>query len=453
MHNFSRAKIREATALKVSCYNRKLYIKVTYYTSMDYKIVLKEQREELTKAEREGKLILRIGLEKAKAYLLHPNIVVILGVRRCGKSIFSYLLAKNHLFGYINFDDERLIGVNAGDLNRILEAMYGLSGAIEYVVLDEIQNVPGWELFANRLRRTKKVIVTGSNSKLLSGELATRLTGRYFDYTLYPFSFSEFLQWKGFRTSITYTTSEKAELINYLELYLQLGGFPETHLLGKEITSRIYNDIITKDILLRYKVKKKEDLRKMAKYLISNFSQEISYSKLSSIIGIKHLSTTSNWISYLEQAFLIIKLERFDYKLKQQMLAPKKMYCIDPGIVTMIAFANSENKGRLMENVVLLELLRQKSLEAQLEIYYWKDHQQHEVDFVVKEGPKVVQLIQVTLASSGEELKEREIRSLHKATLALRCTEALVITWDYERKEENITFIPLWKWLLREGKR
>lgn len=412
--------------------------------------MLKEQREELRQIETEGNIIPREGLEYTRAYLKHPNIVAILGVRRCGKSIFSYLLAKESLFGYVNFDDERLLGVTANDLNQILEAMYGLSGNIEYIVLDEIQNVPGWELFANRLRRTKKVIVTGSNSKLLSGELATRLTGRYFDITLYPFSFSEFLQWKRFVISTTYATSEKAELLNHLARYLQQGGFPETYAFGKETALRIYNDIITKDILLRYKIKKKEDLRKLAKYVITNFSQEISYSKLAHVLGIRRTSTISNWISYLEQAFLIIKLERFAYKLKQQILAPKKIYGIDPGIITMMAFATSENKGRIMENAVLLELLRKKSRDPELEIYYWKDYQHHEVDFVVKKGPRIQQLLQVTFASNKEEIKERELRSLQKGEKELRCKELKVITWDYEEKERNITFIPLWKWLLEK---
>src|SRR3989338_2363915 len=156
---------------------------------MDFKRIIKEQREELERIEREERIILREGLDEARRFLGHPNILAILGVRRCGKSIFSYLLAKGSPFGYINFDDERMAGIRSEDLNTLLEAFYELSPDVDTIILDEVQNVSHWELFANRLRRTKKVIVTGSNSKLLSGELSTHLTGRYVDLTLFPFSF------------------------------------------------------------------------------------------------------------------------------------------------------------------------------------------------------------------------------------------------------------------------
>ena len=173
---------------------------------------------------------------------------------------------------------------------------------------------------------------------------------------------------------------------------------------------------------------------------------------MSRILDIKHVSTVSNWISYLEQAFLIIKLERFDFKLKQQFIAQKKIYCIDNGIVSSVGFGLSENTGRIMENTVAVELLRKVSIEPALEVYYWKDHQQNEVDFVVKKGPKVKQLIQVTYATERHEINERETKSLVKASKELRCRNLLIITWDYEDDKTidkmTIKFIPIWKWLL-----
>src|SRR3989344_441766 len=420
---------------------------------MDFKSIIKEQREELEKIEETEKIIKRAGLEESKKLLKYPNILAILGIRRCGKSIFSYLLAKPHKFAYINFDDERLVGLKSDDLNKILESFYELYGDIEYIILDEIQNVNNWELFVNRLRRTKKIILTGSNSKLLSGELSTHLTGRYLDKILFPFSFKEFLKLKEVKENKVYTTKEKAEIMKTLQEYLEIGGFPEAYKFGKGIISKIYEDILTKDILLRYKITKKEEIKKLAKYLITNSSEEITYSKLANIFNIKHISTISNWISYLENAFLIFKLERFDFKLKQQFIAPKKIYSIDSGLMNFIGFKFSENRGKVIENEVALELQRKKFANLSFEVYYWKDHQQNEVDFIIKKDKKIEQLIQVSYINSKEEIKEREINALLKASKQLNCNNFLIITWDYEAEEKikgekKIKFIPLWKWLL-----
>jgi len=237
-----------------------------------------------------------------------------------------------------------------------------------------------------------------------------------------------------------------------LQEYLEIGGFPEAYKFGKGMISKIYEDILTKDILLRYNISKKEEIKKLAKYLITNSSGEITYSKLARIFNIKHVSTISNWISYLENAFLIFRLERFDFKLKQQFIAPKKVYCIDSGLMNTIGFKFSENKGKVIENEVALELQRRKAKENSFEIYYWKDYQQNEVDFVIKRDKKIESLIQVSYINSKEEIKEREINALLKASKELRCKNLIVITWDYETEEkfegEIIKFVPLWKWLL-----
>lgn len=418
---------------------------------MEIKTIIKEQREELRDIENRERLIKRELLQKAVSYLKYPNILAVTGIRRCGKSILSYLLAKDKSFGYINFDDERLSGLKPQDLNKVLESFYQLYGDIEYVILDEIQNVAKWELFVNRLRRTKKIIITGSNSKLLSGELSTHLTGRYIDIVLYPFSFKEFLDFKKIKTEKDYTTKEKAAVLCCLEEYLALGGFPETNKFGKAILSRIYNDIITKDILLRYKIKKTEKIKELAKYMITNFCQEASYRKLAATLGVKRVSTISNWVSYLEDSFLIHRLERFSFKLKQQIIAPKKFYCVDTGIVSAVAFSFSENKGYFMENAAAIKLQEDK-LRDNSEVYYWKDYQQNEVDFVVKKGKKVSQLIQVSYIQRETEIKERQIKPLLKASEELNCNNLSVVTWDYQKqgkyKGKRIEFVPLWRWLL-----
>jgi predicted AAA+ superfamily ATPase len=436
-------------------YDRKLFNKVFYYDIMDFSGIVKEQREEMEGLERRERLVAREAYGHAQRYLAHPNAVAIIGPRRCGKSVFSYMLARGGKFGYINFDDERLIGIGTGDLNRVLEAFYQLYGDVDLVVLDEVQEIEGWELFVNRLRRTKRVIVTGSSSRLLAGELATHLTGRYIDVPLHPFSFREYLDLKGVRPSTPYTTLEKATVLNHLKEYMRVGGFPEVEKFGPAILPRIYDDIVTKDIVVRHGVRRTDDLRNMAKYLITNCSNEMSYSKLSNMFGIKHVATVSNWFSYLVQSFLVIKLERFDYKLKRQYQSPKKVYCVDNGIVNAIGFGLSENAGRLMENVVAVELQRMRALKPSLEVYYWRDYQHHEVDFVLKEGPAILSIIQVTRADARGDVHDREVRSLLKASESLRCKELEVITWDHEGEEtvdgRHIEFTPLWAWLARSN--
>ncbi|MEM3555607.1 MAG: ATP-binding protein [Candidatus Micrarchaeia archaeon] len=415
--------------------------------------ILKEQREELEQIEREENIIERDKHNEAKNLLEHPNILAVLGIRRCGKSVFSYLLAKDSM-GYVNFDDERLAGLKGQELNNILQSIYELYGDVKYLVLDEVQNVDNWELFANRLRRTKRVILTGSNSKLLSGELATHLTGRYVSINLFPFSFQEFLRFKRHKLEGFHTTKEKAMLLTLLREYLETGGLPEAYKFGKSIIARIYDDIITKDLLLRYKIKRTADLRQLARYLVTNSAEEFTYGKLAKIFGIKHISTVSNWVSYLENSFLLFKIDRFDFKLKKQFLAPKKIYCVDTGIINTVGFKFSEDTGRIIENAVAVELQRRITSAERKEIYYWKDHLQNEVDFVVKEGKRITQLIQVAYATKRNEIRRKELTALVKAGRELRCRNLLVITWDCELEERvggfRVRFVPLWKWLLGE---
>ncbi len=441
-------------------FNRKLFKKVCEYIIMnveELKDVILLQREEMKEKFEKFKIIDReIDKNRLLKFLKYPNILTILGVRRCGKSIFSWQIFSERKFGYINFDDERLSEIKTSDLNKVLQAFYEIYGTdMEYFVLDEPQNVERWELFVNRLRRTKKVIVTGSNSQLLSGELATALTGRYISFELFPFSFREFLEYHGMKINEFMTTKKISEVKKLLSEYLKIGGLPETYLFGKEITFRIYSDIIEKDMIRRLKIRRISTLKELAKYLVTNFAREITYRKLAHIFEIRDVHTVKNWIEGLENSYLFFLIERFSPKLKEQIIAPKKVYCIDNGIITSVSFRLSENLGNLMENLVGIELLRRKSYwHNDWEIYYFKDHQHREVDFVIKQGLRVNQLIQVTYASGRDEIEQREIKSLLRAaeTFKKDKPELLVITWDYENEERiknrKIKFVPLWKWLL-----
>ena len=417
----------------------------------ELKRIVTEQRKELEEEFKKECIIRRENLDYAKSFLKYPNVLAILGVRRAGKSTFATILAMDikEKFGYVNFDDERLISLKTEDLDKVLQVFYELYGDISLVILDEPQNVFGWELFVSRLRRTKKVIITGSNSQLLSGELATHLTGRHIDFTLYPFSFKEILSFKP-----GYLAQDIAKTRMELNSYMRGSGFPEFRKFGSSIVEHIYKDILTKDCLERYSIKNKKAFKELSNYLISNFSCEFTYSKLSNIFNIKDAHTTKNYIEYLKESFLIIVIERFSPKLKQHIIAPKKIYVIDHGICNFLSFRLSKDFGKLMENIVCINLMRKKSIMPLLEIYYWKDYAQKEIDFVIKEKSKINELIQVCYDFQNYQTKEREISSLLKASKELKCNKLKIITWDYEAEEyvqnKKIKYIPLWKWLLMQ---
>jgi len=411
----------------------------------EIKTAIVEREEEIKQKFEMERIIERDKTDKAKKLLSTDVALIITGARRCGKSIFAFMLGRDEKFGYVNFEDERL-SIEGRELNRVLEAIYALKGDVNLLIFDEIQNVEGWEKFVSRLLPTKKVIITGSNARLLSKELATFLTGRHVDITLFPFSFREFLRFNEFEPNI-YLTKDIARIKEYLRDYLENGGFPLVYKIGRVFLMENYKDIIERDIIQRYKIRYPRVLKNLAKYMITNSSREISFNKLKNILKVKSVHTIINYSSYLENAYLLIFLERFSFKLKEQVKAPKKVYCIDTGLINSIGFKFSENLGRLVENLVAVELKRREK-----KIFYWKDHQQREVDFVVKEGLRVKELIQVTYASEMNEIERREIKGLLKASKELKCKNLKVITWDYESEEEfknqKIKFVPLWRWLL-----
>jgi predicted AAA+ superfamily ATPase len=381
---------------------------------------------------------------------------IITGPRRCGKSVLSYMFAKTSGAGYLSFDDER-IAISASELNKVLEAMHSLKKDSMFLVLDEIQEVSGWERFASRLVDEKKLIITGSNARMLSRELGTFMTGRHIDHVLLPFSFREFLSYNRVQYDAVagaFTTSGRATLKTMLEKYLEVGGFPMAVRSGREPLVGIYGDMIERDVIQRYGITQQGTLRDFVRYLISNTAMEVSYSKLGNIFSMKDKNMAQEWLGYLESAYVLLKLERFSFKLKESVIAPKKVYAIDTGLANVVSL--NSNITRNMENCVAIELFRRKSYwRTDTELNYWKDHQQHEVDFVTRRGRKVEQLIQVTYATDMAGMRDRETKGLVRASEELRCSNLLCITWDYEAKEKingkTIVFMPLWKWLLERG--
>jgi len=417
------------------------------------KRVIRDQEDELRQKVKTVRLVQRVYLKELSKALSHANALVLTGIRRSGKSMSAILLTGGRQYVYLNFDDPSLEGMRQSDFQSVKEAFLSINPNPEYIILDEIQNINGWELFVSRLRETNKVIVTGSNATLMSDELATRLTGRYISFNVFPFSFEEFLSYNDFMPDVN-LTKDISRTKELLDKYIKEGGFPETYLFGSRFAVQIYSDILSKDAEKRFNIRHKQSFRELSRYLVSNVAKEASYNNLSKILGIKSLNTVKKYFGFLEDTYLIFRLDKFSRRMKGQILGNKKVYCIDDGIVNMIGFRSEEEKGRLIENTVAVELMRRKQYwNITQELYYWQDYQHNEVDFVVKERSKVTQLIQVAYRISDPATKKRELSSLVKASKELKCNNLLLITWDAEGSEKyggkKVMFIPLWKWLLK----
>jgi predicted AAA+ superfamily ATPase len=374
-------------------------------------------------------------------------IKVIIGPRRAGKSFFAmHKLSKLGSFGYANFDDEKILEIK--DYDEIINTLNSLYNKPPHLLLDEIQNLDRWELFVNRLQRQGyNLIITGSNSKLLSRELATHLTGRHLLTNVFPFSFKEFLKLE----KKELTSSEiKAKLLDYLNQ----GGYPEPltkNLDHKDYLSTLFNSIIYSDIVKRFRIRSVQAIEDLAIHLISNTAREFSYNSLSKVTKCKSVHTAEKYLGYLEEAFLFFKLSRFSFKTREQIASNKKIYCIDTGFIHAKAFRFSQELGRLYENLVAIQL-KKEEMNKRTELYYWKNQGQEEVDFVVKKGLKIKQLIQVCYELDDPKAKERELRAIIKASKELKCNNLLIITEDKEGaatyKGKRIAYVPLWKWLL-----
>jgi predicted AAA+ superfamily ATPase len=412
--------------------------------------VLLIQKRELESRFKEKYVERDIDLRRINNNLIN----VIIGPRRSGKSFFAiHVLNKMGSFGYANFDDERLVEVK--DYDEIVNTIDSIYNNPKYLLFDEIQNLEKWELFVNRLQRQgHNLVITGSNSKLLSKELATHLTGRHSLTNVSPFSFHEYLKLEDKELTGN-------EIKTKLFSYVTQGGYPEPlikKLDHKDYLSTLFASIIYKDILKRFRVRSVQAIEDLATYMISNIAKEFSYNTLTKMTKCKSVHTVEKYLNYLEEAFIFFKLNRFSFKVKEQMASNKKIYCVDNGFISAKAFKFSPDMGQLYENVVAIEL-KKLEMDGVANIYFWKSKQQEEVDFVVKQGLKVTHLIQVCFDVSDVKTKEREIRALIKAGKELKCKNLVAITEDYEAKEKiswfgvegNIRFIPLWKLLFEQS--
>lgn len=413
--------------------------------------ILRDQREELVAlssqrfCERKEESMIKLESKKAQ---------VVIGVRRSGKSTLCLnALTKAHAnFAYVNFDDERLMRLTADDLNDILKCLYQIYGDFTHLFLDEAQNIEGWHLFVNRLlRQGMRVIITGSNAKLLSSELSTYLTGRYNEIALFPFSFSEFCEMENVATT-ELSTKTDALLRRAFDKYMQSGGFPEI-INGEEnaegYVDTLVSNILERDIVQRFKVRYKDTFKSLSNHLMNNAPCEIVYAALQRTFNFKNDKTVENYVGYLYQAYLMKRLRKFSTKSSER-IRNAKCYPIDVSLMNARkdAFAK-DNLGWRLEVLVYLSLCRKYT--AGYDIYYHKTDS-YEVDFVVCHRSTVVELVQVSYDISNKKTINRETSALLKAGNALKCDGLTLITAFEERvieiEDKVINICPAYKWLL-----
>ncbi len=419
--------------------------------------ILQDQRQELKFVDTR-KLCTR--KEEQSLDLNSPLAQVVIGVRRSGKSTLCMKVIKESgiTFGYVNFDDEQLAKLRTEQLNDVLDAVYKVYGDVSHLFLDEVQNIPDWALFVNRLlRQGMHLLLTGSNANLLSGELATHLTGRYNQIELYPFSFAEYCVLQGVDIA---TQSTKANALRYkaLEEYMQQGGFPELQHLSNPhtYTLSLLNAIIKKDICKRYSVRHQQTLSDLANGVLENFCQEISYKQLSEQYQLGSVHTAKQYLHYLEEAYMVRTLPLYSFKNRDRQTM-RKYYAVDPAFITnhedMLQRANF---GWRLENVVAIELMRRMDSELE-QLYYYKKSRLFEVDFVRVRMGKIEELVQVTYDFANPSTKQynREIGGLVKGAQLTGCNNLRLIIMNghpqtIEKDGYTIQCVRATDWLLHQ---
>ncbi len=410
------------------------------------------EQETYTKTFLDKPLIQREHFTNYQKQLTTTLIKTILGPRRAGKTTLGLLLLKKTDFYYINFDDEILSTLKKEDLGGLLELLNELFGKRPYLFLDEIQNIDSWELFVNRLQRLGyNILLSGSNSKLLSKELSSHLGGRTLSLEILPFSFKEFLTAKHI-TAIKETDEEIGRIKNQLQEYLQWGGYPEIIMdlpdpnLRKKYLNELFDTIIFRDITQRFNIKFTAELVALATVIINQFSTRTSLTKVSRDLEISS-HTIKKYLSYLEEAYLIVSSKKFSYKPREIESSFRKYYCIDTGLLHAKKSTLTKDFGKTLENIVAIELRRRN-----IDLYYYMVDNKYEVDFVIGDSTAITEVIQVV--DDEKEIPRREIKTGILACKKLRCHTLTIITWNTENKklEGDITIqtLPLWKWLTKQ---
>lgn len=412
-------------------------------------VILTDQQEEL---EARCKDYLCHREEEKLIDLKSPQAQVVIGVRRSGKSTlcFQALESADVKYAYADFDDERLQGIDAGQLNELLEVLYKIYGDFEYLFLDEIQDVDGWHLFVNRMLRKKMhVVITGSNAKLLSSELATHLAGRAKEINLYPFSFAEYCAMKGIDTERQSTKAEGIRRAAFDE-YMRHGGFPELLSISdkRAYVSALVDNILKGDIEQRYNISYKAAFEQLAQHLLNVSPTSIVTTDLADTFHIKSEHTVKNYLAYLRQAFILIGIRKYTAKSKVRV-TQEKVYAVDVALMNQRADAFAgDNLGWRLKTVVLLHLMK-RCKQNGWDLYYLKERS-GECDFIVCSGKTVMQAIQVSYDTAAEKTRKREINGLLLANRQTQCEDLLLLTdheyGDMVKDGHRITIRPVYDW-------
>ena len=398
----------------------------------DYCKIIKEQKKEL-----EDMLALPVLVREPTKRIDggSPLAQVVLGMRRSGKSVICRTALKNsgRKFGYVDFDDETLARIGAGDLNEVLTAVYAVYGEVDTLFFDEIQNIDGWHLFVNRLLRSgKHLVLTGSNAKLLESDLATHLTGRYLPIQVQPFSFAEYREWIGH--SEDGTTESAAEKTRDWERYFFKGGLPETFQMAdaRGYVKALYDSILSKDILRRHQVRNARRFIDAAYVVMQQFAREISYENLAAASGVASVHTMQTYLGYLAESYLVSTVRHYSAKPSER-IRNEKVYVGDPAFISYFTgvLGSEEELGWRLENIVFLELLRRREA-SDYEIYYYRD-QSYDVDFCLVRHGKIIALVQVAYTIAGAKTRKRELPPLFGVARKTGCRKLLLIT-DHERE-------------------
>jgi len=419
---------------------------------MDSRILKELVVEQKKDFEKKEKFVERTILKEIKQYLNLPHVIIISGLRRSGKSTLlkeiKHRYYEDENIYYFNFEDERLVNFTLEDFNLLYETFMEIVGKSNIFFFDGIQVVNGWEAFVRRMNdKGYKFFITGSNSSMLSREMGTKLTGRSIAIELYPFSFKECLSYVNVDTNKTMLLTEDRALIKKeFNEYIDNGGMPEYRIYKNDKTLKdLYENILYRDVIVRYNLSDEKSLKELTHFLFSNYGKEISYNNLKSMLNLGSINTVKHYTNYLENSYLIFTIPKYDESLKKQIYSKKKVYVIDMGLINLISFKFSKNSGRILENIVFLELKRKNK-----DIFYHKE--KSECDFIIKDKLKIVQAIQVT-QNLDDGNKSREIAGLLEACKKYKLKEGMILTYDQEEEiivdGKKIVVEPVWKWLLQ----
>ena len=373
--------------------------------------------------------------------LLDSHLIkLITGPRRVGKSTEALLMLRNSNFAYLNFDSQPLL--DAWDANLVMRMLDDIYPGYEYLLLDEVQNLDSWDLWVSELfRMGKNMVITGSNAKMLSSEMATVLTGKYVQVEMLPFSLEEFFDWNKLELHAL-RDENKAEALLLVDDYMRNGGYPEvvaSRKLTRNYLDTLFDSIVWKDVAKRHNVRNITDLNNLAMYLVSNFCNLVSANDLTSELGFSSVNTVKKFMDYLREPYLFFYLPRYNNKLKLMNKAPRKVYVVDNGFVTAKAFAQSENLGRLLENQLFVELLG-RGYDVNKSLFYYRSRNDKEVDFVLRKATHIEQLVQVCYDMSSPKTEKREVESLIECGEELKCSNLTIVTKDDERTIEKNGF-------------